>query len=80
MDTKGESLKQCLKYDPLISKYFQFSPFHEFLVESWNNYCSIFDQIEQNDINEMFASNSSFTYRNRNIPGFFIMLLRIFYP
>ncbi len=58
MATKGEPLKQWPKYDPLTSKYFELTTFHEFSVESWNNDRSIFDQIEQDDISEMFGSNS----------------------
>jgi hypothetical protein len=64
MVTKGEPLIQCPKYDPFTSKYFQLTLFHEFSVESWNNGCSIFDQIEQDDISGMFGSNSPSIYRN----------------
>jgi carboxylesterase type B len=79
MATKGEPLIQWPKYDPSTSKYFQLTPFQDFSVESWNNDCSVFDQIEQEDITEMFGSNRSSTYRNTNIAGFFIMLLLVFY-
>jgi carboxylesterase type B len=79
MATNGEPLKQWPKYDLLTSKYLQLTPFHEFSVESWNNDCSIFDQIEQDDISEMFGSSNSSQYRNTNIAVFFVMLLLIFY-
>jgi carboxylesterase type B len=79
MATKGEPLIQWPKYDPSTSKYFQLTPFQNFSIESWNNDCSIYDQIEQEDITEMFGSNNSSTYRNINIDVFFIMLLIVFY-
>ena len=76
----GEPLKPWPIYDPVTSKYFQLTPFQESSVESWNNDCSIFDQIEQDDIAEMFGSHSgdSPQYKNINITLFFVIQLLVF--
>ncbi|CAF0860358.1 unnamed protein product [Rotaria sp. Silwood1] len=58
MATKGEPLKRWQKYDPSTPKYLQITPYHEFSVESWNNDCTIFDQIEQDDLFEIFGNSS----------------------
>ncbi|CAF1208639.1 unnamed protein product, partial [Didymodactylos carnosus] len=79
MATKGEPLKQWPTYDPSTSKYLQLTPYHEFSVESWNYDCSIFDQIEQDDLSEMFGNSSPCEYRNAYSSACFVILLLIFY-
>ncbi|CAF3052769.1 unnamed protein product [Rotaria sp. Silwood2] len=58
MAKKGEPSKQWQKYDSSTSKYLQFTPYHEFSMKSWDHDCSIFDQIEQDDLYEMFGNIS----------------------
>ncbi|CAF1572622.1 unnamed protein product [Rotaria sp. Silwood1] len=79
MASKGEPLNQWPKYDPSEQKYLQFTPFHEFSVETWNNDCLIFDQIEQDDLSEMFGNSSPYEYGNRLSFARFVILFLIFY-
>ncbi|CAM4780570.1 unnamed protein product [Rotaria magnacalcarata] len=71
--TTGKPLNQWPYYDPSMLKYFYITPYQDFAAVSWNGSCSIFDQIEQEEISYMFKNKSSSYYKNIDTIIFFVL-------
>ncbi len=57
--TTGKPLEQWPNYDPLITKYYYITPDQDFSPIIWNRNCSVFDQIEEEEVLERFGNNTS---------------------
>lgn len=58
MAIKGEPLESWKKYHPLTPNYLQLTPYQNFSMELWDEDCTLFDNVELDDLYEMFdASN-----------------------
>lgn len=80
MATVGEPLKEWPNYDPSSLKYFQITPYHDFLPFSSDRNCSLIDQFEHERIMLMFGDSENHTlqnYGNTITIVFFIMFLSI---
>ncbi|CAF4269203.1 unnamed protein product [Rotaria sp. Silwood2] len=54
MARNGEPLQSWPQYSPTAKKYFQITPYHDFSPEPWYRDCSLFDQLEDEQIRIMF--------------------------
>ncbi|CAF4825053.1 unnamed protein product, partial [Rotaria sp. Silwood1] len=54
MARDGEPLQPWPQYSPTAKKYFKITPYHDFSPEPWYRDCSLFDQLEDEQIRIMF--------------------------
>ena len=50
--TTGQPLSQWSVYDPKTPEYFSITPDHDFVSQTWNRNCSLFDQIERDSLSQ----------------------------